>query len=107
MTVAEDTWQDVVVRDIDKHTPDTVVEAIVQTSKHLDERDYPAEALAMLKWHGYAFWALPQHMTISDHSLRLINGLYFRSWFCELDGIKIDGHVYTNRGSGCCQACGE
>ncbi len=100
-------WQDQILRDIDINTAESVVESIITTSKYMDDRNYPAEAIAMLKWHGYAFWALPRGLTADRELLRLVNGVYFRSWFCVLDGVKIDGHIYVNSGSGCCQVCGS
>lgn len=98
-------WQDQIVRDIDEYTVEAVVQAVVDTNHHLEERKYPAASLAMLKWHGYAYWALPMQLSSSDHALKLTNGVYFRSWFCELDDVKIDGHVY-NDNAGSCIVCG-
>ncbi len=48
-------WQDQILRDIDINTAESVVESIITTSKYMDDRNYPAEAIAMLKWHGYAY----------------------------------------------------
>jgi len=100
-------WQDQVKLDMEMSSPEHVVAAITATCKFTDDRGMSSEAKSALRWNGYAWWALPRSLAIKDDELRLVEGLYFRSWVCELNGVRIDGHIYVNSGSGCCQQCGE
>lgn len=101
------TWQEQVKLDMAMLDVDQVLEAIMETCRFTDDRKLPAEAKSALKWNGYCWWAVPRSLAVVKDELRLIGGVYFRAWVCELDGIKVDGHIYVNEGSGCCQICGE
>lgn len=100
-------WQDQIQLDITTVGAEAVVEAVMETCRFADDREIPMEAKAALRWAGYCWWALPRSLAVVKDELRLIGGIYFRAWVCELNGVKIDGHVYVNQGSGCCQVCGE
>ena len=100
-------WQEQVKLDMAATSAETVIEAILDTCKFTDDRQMSAESKSALKWNGYAWWAVPRSLAVVADELRLMNGVYFRAWVCELDGVKIDGHIYVNEGSGCCQQCGE
>jgi len=95
------------MKDIEQFGAGLVIQAIADTHEHVDERRYRASQKAALKWNGYAHWALPNGLYISKDMLRLVNGVYFRAWVCRIEETVIDGHVYVNQGSGCCQVCGE
>jgi len=99
-------WADVVIDDIREFGPELVTEAMVRTADLTDQRRYSKQALALLKWRGMAEWALPRALSVKPDELVLLDGVYHRAWVCELDGVKIDGHIYVQEGSGCCQVCG-
>lgn len=101
------TWQDQIQLDITTLGAEPVVEAIMETCRFADDRNISLEAKSALRWNNYAWWALPRSLAVVKDELRLIGGIYFRAWVCELNGVRIDGHVYVNEGSGCCQQCGE
>lgn len=100
-------WHAQVQADAERLGPDKVIEAIVDTCKVTDDRNMPAESRTALRWNGYAWWALPRALSVADDKILLIDGYYFRSWVCALNGVIIDGHLYVNEGSGACQVCGE
>ena len=100
-------WQEQIKLDMGTHGAEAVVAAIMGTCKFTDDRNLAKEVKTALRWNGYAWWAIPRSLAIVQDELRLIEGAYFRAWVCELDGVKIDGHIYVNEGSGCCQQCGE
>jgi hypothetical protein len=99
-------WQQHLVADVAKYGADAVVEAVVLTHDFVKERRVTAEQRAILRWHGYAWWALPQQLFVAPDMLVMREGVYHRAWLCELDGVVIDGHVWDNTRSGCCQVCG-
>lgn len=99
-------WQDQVKQDMANVGTEEVLDCIMQTCRFTDDRNLPTEAKSALKWNGYCWWAMPRSIAVIKDELRLIDGLYFRAWVCELDGVKIDGHIFVNEGSGCCQICG-
>ena len=98
-------WQRQILADTKVHGAEAVLKAMVETANHTAERGYTKEALATLQWHKLAAWALPRALSVDPEELRFIDGTYFRSWVCELDGVKIDGHVYTDS-QGSCTICG-
>lgn len=104
--VPEVSWQQHLVADVKRYGADAVVQAVVDTHGWVKERKLTAQQTATLKWHGYAWWALPDPLFIAADMLRMRDNLYHRAWLCELDGTVIDGHQYVNQGSGCCQVCG-
>lgn len=101
------TWHTQVQADVENFGADKVIEAMVDTCKVVDERNMPAEARTALRWNNYPWWALPRALSVVDDRIILVDGFYFRSWVCELNGVKIDGHLYVDEGSGACQVCGE
>lgn len=98
-------WEDQVSADVKVLGADAVVTAMAETAAHTDERGYSKEAVAALKWNHLAFWALPRTLSVDPGELRMVDGMYFRSWVCVLDGVSVDGHVYTND-AGSCTVCG-
>jgi hypothetical protein len=100
------TWKTQVQADIDKHGANLVIEAVADTCKVTDERNMSAEARTTLRWNNYPWWAVPRPLSVVDDRILLFAGLYYRAWICELNGVKIDGHMYVNQGSGACQVCG-
>lgn len=100
-------WQDQVRLDMEVTAVDVVFEAMMETCRFTDDRNISAEAKAALREHGLCWWAIPRSLAVTHDELRLMGGIYFRAWVCELDGIKVDGHIYVNADSGCCQICGK
>ena len=103
---ARTAWQDQILLDMEMVGVDEVVEAVMETCRFTDDRNLTAEAKSALKWNGYCWWAVPRSLSVVRDELRLMGGVYFRSWICELDGVRVDGHIYVNAGSGACQQCG-
>jgi hypothetical protein len=101
------TWHSQVKSDINLHGPEVVVGAIADTCKVTDENRMPAEARTALRWNNFPWWALPRPLSVVDDRIMMFDGLYYRSWVCLLNGVKIDGHLYVDQGSGACQVCGE
>ena len=83
-----------------------VIEAIVSTCDFTNDRNLSKEALTALKWHGFAWWAVPRSLALTEDELRLIGGVYFRAWVCELRGVNVDGHIALNE-TDMCQQCGQ
>ena len=100
-------WQEQIKLDIAQVGAEIVVQAIMDTCKFTDDRSLAKESSSALKWNGYAWWAVPRSLAVVHDELRLMGGVYFRAWVCELDGVEVDGHIYVQEGSGCCQQCGE
>ena len=95
-------WAGQVLADMRVHDAAVVAEAIRVTADAVDKRSITRQQVALLKWYGYAFWALPRALSLLGKDVRLLDGMYFRTWVCELDGVTIDGHI----GGVVCQVCG-
>jgi uncharacterized membrane protein YeaQ/YmgE (transglycosylase-associated protein family) len=99
-------WQKQMAADVQVHGPEAVLKAMVETGNVTAERGYTKEAFAALHRHKRAGWALPRVLALDPEGLRLIDGVYFRAWVCELDGVTVDGHSYAD-GRGSCTVCGR
>ena len=99
-------WQDQVHLDMSQLGTDEVLEAVMETCKFTDDRRLSAEAKSALKWNDYCWWAVPRSLAVIKDELRLMGGVYFRAWVCELGGVSVDGHIFAND-FGCCQICGR
>lgn len=100
-------WMDHIRRDVAEHGGHTVITAMADTAMAMEERDYSKQAQAAMRWRKKPFWALPDPLMLDATAVRLRDGFYWRAWICVLDGVDVDGHVYVNQGSGCCQICGH
>jgi len=105
----EVSWQKQVMADVETFGADVVLKAMVDTGNAFIDRNYSQQSQSLLHWHKLAGWALPRALALDPDELRLIDGYYYRAWVCYLDGVKIDGHVYTEKdGVGLrCAVCGE